>query len=577
MSRRPPAEVVRAFESGTTKAIRRIEVCEADGATLWNPDITNDPDFSRMIGGNVTVDSNRDERRALDMVLMNADKLLRPDPNNGFWYDKIIKPYRGIRYPVDATAPILSITEGDDAGYFESIVKSLGYTNTESRPSGVIYADYDHADILVAATGDTSQVTKLGILRSHYDGGGAVLTFGTANGIDEVPHITGVSNTATAVVWGVTPVSSDTPLSGSFVTQASGVTAVGDRPTSLAAGAVAVSSWINGAGPTFITGSITWNQNGGRWFDLHLPSLDTVEIRKLLVAGLRWLSDYQPYKEWEVQMGEFIVDGINDKHFPHQVSITARDYVKKCLDSKFTRTTAYSASDSATETVRALASNSGLTKVAIPEISRQLGTIMSYEPDTPRWTPMKEIMNSFGYEIYVTHDGYMTARRYQDPFLSPTTHEFKTGREGNLVSFDRSLSSVNLFNHLAVYAANTDAGGLPFFGEAKNTDPNSPTRIAKIGDRYVKLDLNYLTSDAECKSRAEELLKTYALESYSMNMSSIYYPWLDAGDIVSLLDPDRLAHEPTRYLMDTLAFPLGLGPMGATTKRITYVGDPGGS
>lgn len=88
-------EVRKAYRASKLTVSRRISIYEADGVTLWRPDDMTD----RLIDGSVTVDGDRDERRSLDgLTLFNKDGLLNQDSDGGFWYDKIIKAYRGLVY-----------------------------------------------------------------------------------------------------------------------------------------------------------------------------------------------------------------------------------------------------------------------------------------------------------------------------------------------------------------------------------------------------------------------------------------------------------------------------------------------
>src|SRR5688572_3503030 len=90
----PPDEVIDALISGIVNVRRRAEIYEADASTPF--DI---PDWdSRLTGGEVTVDAFRDERRMCDLTFNNYDNALKLDPYSGFYYDKIIKTFWGIRY-----------------------------------------------------------------------------------------------------------------------------------------------------------------------------------------------------------------------------------------------------------------------------------------------------------------------------------------------------------------------------------------------------------------------------------------------------------------------------------------------
>lgn len=89
----PSQAVIDAIEGSLTRVTRRVALFEYDGVTPWQPN-GDDPGF---LGGKVTIDASRDERRMLDLTIHNEDNAYAVSPS-GFWYDKIIKVYRGVDY-----------------------------------------------------------------------------------------------------------------------------------------------------------------------------------------------------------------------------------------------------------------------------------------------------------------------------------------------------------------------------------------------------------------------------------------------------------------------------------------------
>lgn len=85
----PPAYIEQAVNSGVTKYTRRVDVMQADNTTLWGRDIP-------VISGSVTVDQTRSERRSGDFTFLSIDGALKPNRNDGFWYDKILHVYMGV-------------------------------------------------------------------------------------------------------------------------------------------------------------------------------------------------------------------------------------------------------------------------------------------------------------------------------------------------------------------------------------------------------------------------------------------------------------------------------------------------
>lgn len=86
----PTADAQAAALAPSTRVFRRVDIYESDGLTRWMKG-------APVTGGSVSVDQTRDERRTIDISFDNEDGSLSSDPD-GFWYDKIIKPFRGLYY-----------------------------------------------------------------------------------------------------------------------------------------------------------------------------------------------------------------------------------------------------------------------------------------------------------------------------------------------------------------------------------------------------------------------------------------------------------------------------------------------
>jgi hypothetical protein len=316
------------------------------------------------------------------------------------------------------------------------------------------------------------------------------------------------------------------------------------------------------------------------WVDLHIPSLYGTQARNLLRAVLDYMRYIEPIKNWERQLGEFYIDNINSADFPNTVKITARDATKKLINSKLARNSSWEVGKSLKDFIVEQASLGGIpvSKMRFNIGDEALTSEMSFERGTSRWDIIKSALESFGYERFFDGFGNFVVRKYLDPSTSPVAWEFGTGPKGNLVTFDKSVNDSRIYNHVIVTADPSDEEASPvgYFGEAEVTDPMSPTHKDRIGDRVLPIDAPWVSSDVEAVQLATDRLKITALESYELNFSSIYYPWLEVGEIVSIDDPDAFDFEPNRFLMDSISYGLALGPMSATGKRVTYVNDSGG-
>jgi hypothetical protein len=378
----PPDDVIDALIAGVLRVRRRVEIYESDGVTPFA--ITNWN--ARLVDGEVTVDRERDERRMCDITLDNTDNALELDPYNGFWYDKILKVFWGIKY---------------------------------------------------------------------------------------------------------------------------------------------------------------YNAVGNELF-------------------------------WETQIGEFMIDKIEESAFPHVVKIVGRDYTKKCLVSKLKNSQTYTQYTPVEQIIKSLAENCGVKKFALPYTGEGFALDTVFERGIERWNVMKQLADAIGYELFFRGDGYLTMRPYGDPTLSPVSWIFNTSSlDGTLVDYSRSSNDSRIKNHIIVVGASTtslDGFSQSAFGEAINTDPASPTRVGRIGDRVDIIQSDYITDSGQAQAMAEQRLRVSALEEFDINFSSLIIPWLEAGDIVDIVNPRESVYVPRRFLLANYNFPLSLGPMTGTGRRVTIVG-----
>lgn len=268
-------------------------------------------------------------------------------------------------------------------------------------------------------------------------------------------------------------------------------------------------------------------------------------------------------------LGEFMIDKLERPHFPHNVKITGRDFTKKLLLSTFTQTTTFTVGQPPETIIRTIASNAGISKFALSPTGQVTGEPYTFERNTVRWKAIEALADAAAHEAYFDNFGYLVLRPLVDPLTAPLAHSFKTGQDGNLVSFQKVAEDTRLRNHVVVYG---DRQANPLvFAEAENVEPSSPTQIAKIGRRTHSHPTKFIESNADAQLLADRLLRVMALEQYDITMDAISAPWLEAGDAVEFLDPNPGVNQPTRFLLSSFTISLGLGPMSVNAKRIHVV------
>ncbi len=579
MIRKPPARLVEAINQGTATVKRRVAFYQSDSTSLWLPG-DDDLDDSRLLGGGISLDYTRDERRSFDAVLNNVDKKIFPDPYGGFWYDKILKFYKGYTYPAGAAQPKIGIIEeavANSAYELRNILYQLGFQDVTVDVGASTVGQLGQYDIAISYT-LTALTLKSAVLAAAFDAGVNVITVSRANSQVTLPDLISASSASTGSnAFKLTPTTYDTPLAGGWSAETYTSTAgAGARVTTLAAGALAVSTSLDGA-TTHYTGIIKESASGAKWFDLHVGSTPQAQGKILLQNALKWIWSSDAFGFWEVQLGEFMIDNIDYETFPHQISVNGRDFTKKCMLSKFPKSLAFEKGTDIRDIVSALAANAGITKTSFhfradgaTADDLQLDSRLEIARETSRWEIMKNVCTSYGFELFFDSEGYLTARTFKDPSTDPISHTFKTGNDGDLSKLRKSLNDSRIFNDVVI-TGERGANKLPYFGRARNVEPDSPTSISRLGDRPYFFTSSHFKSDDHCKRTAERMLKIQALESYELAFESLHYPWQEVGEIVKILDPDRTAYEPTRYLLTNLSLPLGLGVMSGNAKRVTII------
>lgn len=580
-------DLLDAILGGTTYVTRRVEIYEKDAETLWLPSA----DVPRAIDGSISVDYSRDERRSLDLTLDNKDGVLRHDPD-GFWYDKIIKTHRGVKYTRPDRLPRVALL-WDDTGDLLPLFRTFGYTNVDTFPA---YAGTDPNlypylsqvkgyDIVAAGVTTVGKSVYGGILALVFDAGTNVFSHGDKLGNYQSTYLAPWYGAITTVG---SPVSSPSILKSigdnrfragwSAWTDSHSIS--GDLLTGISNRTKSLASYLIG-GTTLSHAVVAYQSDSDtRWFHNNFKgSYHTsmnVQLANLTAIGLEWVEAKDKVYEWETQTGEFMIDDISEDHFPSHLKITGRDYTKKLLTAKFAQATSFAQGTSLDATVKTIATNGGIKKFKLGSGGIPIQALATFDRTTSRWEGLKSLCDSHNVELFFSPDGFLTTRPFRDPVLSPAGLVLSADSQtGNLVSYNKKSSSTRIYNQVVVTGENQDdaSNGIIYQGIAENHNPASPTSIENLAQiiSYFYTS-SFYTSSAQCQATAEAMLKIKSLEDYQLGFSSIIFPWLEAGEVIDFQDPKPGVDEPTRFLLITFDIPMALGPMSGTGKRVTIIG-----
>jgi hypothetical protein len=578
----PPAAIMAEYLKPVRRITRRVEIYEQDGVTPWKG-ATGDSD---MVTGSVSVDYSRDERRTLELTLDNRDGTYSPDPG-GFWYDKIIKVYRGLDIPRTRTPPRILIIEDNGGNNFTTLVnmlKTAGYYNIRYLVTAPGISDVQDSDIIVAISGMNAP-SQSALINQAWASGKTIFTMGQAVQASTYPTILSTTNalaanSAQSITKAIATVRPElsTPNWSAF----SGNYSINAGYT---IGAVKAGVSIDGTNSAGAPDAVSYQYNNKKWAHLQISQLPpndsaTGQATALIGAIFRWLDPKLTVTNWELQIGEFMVDSIDQPRFPRQVMITGRDYTKKLMGAGFTVTTAYGTAVSAELTIRDIAINGGINpaKIIIPSVRQSMGISQTFERGTTRWDAIKQIAEAFNLEVYFDNIGTLIVRPFNDPTTDNPVFVFTSGMlsTATLTDFTMSSGSSGIYNQIVVSGESSDKTKIPVWAVANNTNPASPSNQNELGIVTYFYSSPAMTTTAQCQALAKKYLTIYALEEFAMSWSAMCLDWLEAGDIVDVKpDPEDYRkpdpNVPTRFLLTSFEIPLDLGPMSANGKRVLVV------
>ena len=565
-----PSAVRRAFLAPTSEIVRRVELYEQDGQTPFEADLWDEI----LIDGAVSLDLSSDERRTLEVTLANPDSRLDPTVDK-LWYDKIVKPFYGVRVPPRSELPRVAIVEEYGlTGQGGALVDLLAaVAEVVFLPTAQTLADVADYDVLISLSHTETQ--KSGLLVEAHAAGKSILTCAPFATRGSAPLLLGAvdASVTSPATETLSPVVGDQPWAPFAV--------IGEpRRRIVTAAPGATIDVTSASGPAVI--SYEGEQDGPRWAHTHLhrfssdafpSSADRDSCATMLGQLLRWLDIAVGGRVWEMQIGEFLIDAASaDAESFGEVALTCRDMVKRCRQSKLVTATTFSKGRSIESIIETMAANSSIARRRLPVTGQSLDRDMTWESDTERWEIMKELATSFNYDLRFDSTGTLVMTEFSDPLSAPVSLDLTVGAQGNLVSRGLRTSDSRLFNHVVVVGEGSDSSTPPVWAEAINDNPRSPSRVAELGDRVIRHTSPLISTLAQARELANSMLSIAALEEFELDFATPLLPWIEPGQILRLTDEAAGTWGPNRFLISTLSYPLDLSPMSGSGKRVINVG-----
>lgn len=552
----PPTTVLQALEAGVTRVTNRVDVYLSDTTTLWAGAVG-------VIDGSVSIDATREERRTASLVLDNSDGSMRSRPG-GFWYDKVLKLFRGIIYYDTTGSPVSWETQLGEF-YIDDI-------------------DHDFGTVSVSVRDGTKKLLAAKFAQST--------EFAANEPIEEIIR-------AIAISGGLSIDKIDLPLTGVSTSRKFLFDRTTERWKAIteiasaynydvyftAAGKLTMTPFADPADPAVSPSQYTF-EVGGR--NVANPN---IELLKDATTAEWWSKNFevasgggtqtietdpQHVRSGKYALKQINVAGSGNSWASKSISVNPGEVWNVSAWSKavlpggavpgssryfrvlFGPTEGFARFDAGVILVDIGGSNAAFTG----EYTQVTGTVTV--PAGAQWMRLAPYAWGIVATDYTAWWDDFSAERI-DPLIDT---------KGNLVSYRKRTGSTRIYNHIVV--TGEVAGQVLVYAEAENNNVDSPTHIdpltGGIGRRTYFYTSAFISTVAQAQEVADRFLAVHALEQFEIALESLVIPYLDANIIVEFEDPEGSSTDPTRYLLSDLTIPLLPGAMQANVRRVTLVG-----
>ncbi|UFU03430.1 DUF5047 domain-containing protein [Ruania suaedae] len=195
--------------------------------------------------------------------------------------------------------------------------------------------------------------------------------------------------------------------------------------------------------------------------------------------------------------------------------------------------------------------------------------------DEDRWDAITQIARSIGAVVYADAAGRFVIR--DAPTLdSPPVWKVASG--GVLISADQSSSRDRVYNRVVCRGENPASGARPVSGQARDTDPTSPTRYGSPSEgaygRVIKfMSIPTITTSLQARSAAAAELARSTGAASSVDIGAVPNIALEALDVIDLWTDPSDVNTIRRHVVDSFSFDLAAGgDFGMGTRDIRQVG-----
>jgi hypothetical protein len=239
-----------------------------------------------------------------------------------------------------------------------------------------------------------------------------------------------------------------------------------------------------------------------------------------------------------VPLGVFLLTTVEITDTPEGVRINVQgsDRSLRVIRAKWTSHDFYIADATAKETAiqQILTDRFPGVKTMFPATNQVTDIIYpTLDQSSNPWKEALKIAESAGMDLYFDESGTARMRPIPDPDSGAALITYQDNTESVVTSLSRTLSSDESFNHV-VYTGEGTNLSIGVIGEAKDTNPASPTYIETYGSVPIFKSSPYILTVAEAQEAAVAELRKVIGALEMISWEQIVNPAHDVYDLVKV-------------------------------------------
>jgi hypothetical protein len=245
-----------------------------------------------------------------------------------------------------------------------------------------------------------------------------------------------------------------------------------------------------------------------------------------------------------VPIGTFLIDSadVEVERSMSVVSLSGSDLWKKFGKSAFSGAKSWPSGTGLNTIISYMASASGITKMNLDPLSnraagdRELSKTFAVERGDNRGEALARLATAHGIDVYFDVLGRLTTQDFSAPGDKAVVYEYGPQKNNNLITVKASFTDDNLYNAVLVVGTGDKDHVVTF--RVRDTDPNSVTSVAKIGERVFIYETDSIKTTSVAEATALRLFYQKVLVNEDITLETICNPAFEGNDVIRVVETE---------------------------------------